>query len=126
MASSEYQVTAIYGRKLGLSLGTDVTVISAPPPLAMAQLEANRVDAAMLWEPITTLVLRNNPSYRVIMSGDEAWKTITNARGWDLVLSARDDFLKSNAALVPRLIAMFQDGQKYMQGHRGHHRNAED
>ena len=117
MGSSEYQITSIYGRKLGLAFGTDVTVVSAAPPLAMAQLAAKRVDAAMLWEPTTTLALRDNPSYRVIMSGDTAWKTIANARGWDLVLSARDDFLQHNAALVPRLIAMLQDTQKYMHNH---------
>ena len=115
MGSSEYQVTAIYGRKLGLTFGTDVTVVSAAPPLARAQLEAKRVDAAMLWEPTTTLALRENPAFRVIMSGDAAWKAIANVRGWDLVLAARDDFLTRNAALVPRLITTFQDAQKYMQ-----------
>ena len=62
VGSSEYQVTAIYGRKLGLTFGTDVTVVSAAPPLARAQLEAKRVDAAMLWEPTTTLALRENPA----------------------------------------------------------------
>jgi NitT/TauT family transport system substrate-binding protein len=115
VGSSEYQVTAIYGRKLGLNFGTDVTVVSAAPPLARAQLEATRVDAAMLWEPTTTLALRDNPQFRVIMSGDTAWKAIANVRGWDLVVSARDDFLKRNVRFVPRLIAMFQDAQKYMK-----------
>jgi ABC-type nitrate/sulfonate/bicarbonate transport system substrate-binding protein len=115
MGSSEYQVTAIYGRKLGLTFGTDVTVVSAAPPLARAQLEAKRVDAAMLWEPTTTLALRDNRSFRVIMTGDEAWQKIANSPGWDLVLAAREDFLKSRAALIPRLIAMFQDAQKYMR-----------
>ena len=115
VGSSEYQVTAIYGRKLGLTFGTDVTVVSAAPPLARAQLEATRVDAAMLWEPTTTLALRENPQFRVIMSGDTAWKAIANVRGWDLVVAARDDFLKRNARLVPRLIAMLQEAQKYMK-----------
>lgn len=117
VGSSEYQITAIYGRKLGLTFGTDVTVVTATPPLAMAQLEAQRVSAAMLWEPTTTLALRNNRSYRVIMSGDQAWRTIANERGWDLVLAAQRDFLNAKGALVPQLIAMFQDTQKYMQSH---------
>ena len=122
VGSSEYQVTAIYGRKLGLTFGTDVTVVSAAPPLARAQLEAKRVDAAMLWEPTTTLALRDNPAFRVIMSGDTAWKAIANVRGWDLVVAARDDFLKRNAALVPRLIAMLQETQKYMKDNRRRNR----
>jgi ABC-type nitrate/sulfonate/bicarbonate transport system substrate-binding protein len=72
MGSSEYQITSIYGRKLGLALGKDVTVVQAGPPVARAQLQAERVDAAMLWEPTTTLALRDNPAFRVIMSGDTA------------------------------------------------------
>ena len=115
VGSSEYQVTAIYGRKLGLTFGSDVTVVSAAPPLARAQLEAKRVDAAMLWEPTTTLALRENPAFRVIMSGDAAWKAIANMRGWDLVVAGRDDFLKRNARLMPRLIAMLQETQKFMK-----------
>jgi ABC-type nitrate/sulfonate/bicarbonate transport system substrate-binding protein len=115
VGSAEYQVTAIYGRKQGLTFGTDVTVVSAAPPLARAQLEAKRVDAAMLWEPTTTLALRDNPSFRVIMSGDAAWQAIANVRGWNLVLAGRDDFLKRNARLVPRVIAMLQETQTFMK-----------
>ena len=115
VGSAEYQVTAIYARKLGLNPGTDMSVVSAAPPLARAQLEAKRVDAAMLWEPTTTLALRDNPAFRVIMSGDAAWKAIANMRGWNLVLAGRDDFLKRNAALLPRLIAALQETQKFMK-----------
>jgi ABC-type nitrate/sulfonate/bicarbonate transport system substrate-binding protein len=57
MGSSEYQITSIYSRKLGLVMGNDVTVVQAAPAVARAQLQAQRVDAAMLWEPTTTLRL---------------------------------------------------------------------
>ena len=115
MGSSEYQITSIYSRKLGLVMGNDVTVVQAAPAVARAQLQAQRVDAAMLWEPTTTLALRDNPAFRVIMSGDAAWKAIANARGWDLVLAMRQEFLARNGALVPRLIQIFQDTQQYMR-----------
>jgi ABC-type nitrate/sulfonate/bicarbonate transport system substrate-binding protein len=115
VGSSEYQITAIYGRKLGLNFGSDVTVVSAAPALARTQLEAKRVDAAMLWEPTTTLALRENPQFRVMMTGDAAWKAIANARGWDLVMAARNDFLTGRAALIPKLIAIFQEAQKFMK-----------
>jgi NitT/TauT family transport system substrate-binding protein len=115
MGSSEYQITSIYGRKQGLVFGQDVTVVQAGPPLARAQLQAKRVDAAMIWEPTTTLALRDNPAFRVIMSGDTAWKAIANTHGWDLVLAMRKDFLERNAALVPRLITMFQDAQQHIR-----------
>jgi len=115
MGSSEYQITSIYSRKLGLVMGNDVTVVQAAPAVARAQLQAQRVDAAMLWEPTTTLALRDNPAFRVVMSGDAAWKAIANARGWDLVLAMRQEFLAHNGALLPRLIQIFQDTQQYMR-----------
>lgn len=115
VGSSEYQITAIYGRKLGLDFSKDVSVVTAAPALARTQLEAKRVDAAMLWEPTTTLALRENPQFRVVMTGDAAWKAIANARGWDLVMAARNDFLERRSALVPKLIAMLQDAQKFMK-----------
>ena len=31
--------------------------------MARAQLQAKRVDAAMIWEPTTTLALRDNPAF---------------------------------------------------------------
>ena len=114
LGSSEYQITAIYARKQGVVLGQDVTVVQASPPLARTQLQAGRVDAAMLWEPTTTEALRDNAAYRIIMSGDQAWKGIANSRGWDLVLAMRRDAIKRDPALVPRLIRMFQDTQRYM------------
>jgi len=117
MGSSEYQITSIYSRKLGLVMGNDVTVVQAAPAVARAQLQAQRVDAAMLWEPTTTLALRDNPAFRVVMSGDAAWKAIANARGWDLVLAMRQEFLAHNGALLPRLIQIFQDTQQYMRSH---------
>jgi len=115
VGSSEYQITAIYGRKQGVVFGQDVTVVQAAPPLARTQLQAGRVDAAMLWEPTTTEALRDKKDYRVIMSGEQAWKAIANARGWDLVLAMRQDTLKRDPALVPRLIRMFQETQQYMR-----------
>lgn len=114
MGSSEYQITALYGRSLGLVFGKDVTVVQAGPPMARTQLQAKRVDAAMTWEPSATLTLRDNPQYRTIMTGDTAWKAIAKTNGWELVLAAREDFLKRSPDAVPRLLRMFQDGQRFI------------
>lgn len=113
VGSAEYQITAMYGRHLGLNFGADVTVISAAPPLARSQLEAGRVEAAMLWEPTTTMALRDNSKFKVIMGGDAAWKAVANQQGFNLVVAARDDYLKRNEKSLPRLIAMFQEAQKF-------------
>jgi ABC-type nitrate/sulfonate/bicarbonate transport system substrate-binding protein len=113
MGSSEYQILSVYGRSQGLILGKDITVVQASPPLARTQLLAKRVDAAMIWEPTTTLALRDNPAYRVIVAGDKAWSAISKYAGWDLVVMMREDFLKRSPHAVPPLIKMFQDAQQY-------------
>jgi ABC-type nitrate/sulfonate/bicarbonate transport system substrate-binding protein len=108
-------VLALYGRAQGVIFGKDVTVVQAGPPLARTQLQARRVDAAMTWEPSATLTLRDNPSYRTILTGDTAWKSIAKADGWELVLAMREDFLKKSPDAVARVMKMFQDGQRFMK-----------
>jgi ABC-type nitrate/sulfonate/bicarbonate transport system substrate-binding protein len=115
MGSSEYQILALYGRSQGVVFGKDVTVVQAGPPLARTQLQAKRVDAAMTWEPSATLTLRDNPQYRTILTGDTAWKEIAKADGWELVLAVREDFLKRSPDAVPRLLRMFQEGQRFIK-----------
>jgi len=116
MGSSEYQILALYGRTQGVVFGKDVTVVQAGPPLARTQLQAKRVDAAMTWEPSATLTLRDNPEYRTILTGDTAWRQIAKSDGWELILVAREDFLKRAPQAVPRLQRMFQDGAQFIKG----------
>ncbi len=115
MGSSEYQILAIYGRSQGLVFGKDVTVVQASLPLARTQLQAKRVDAAMTWEPAATLTLRDNPQYRILLNGETAWKAVSKANGWQLLVVAREDFLRRQPQAVPRLLRMFQDGQRFIQ-----------
>lgn len=115
MGSSEYQILSLYGRARGIVFGKDVTVVQAGPPLARTQLQAKRVDAAMTWEPTATLTLRDNPQYRTILSGDTAWKAIAKADGWDLVVAVREEWLAQHREAVPRLLKMFQEGQRFIK-----------
>lgn len=113
MGSAEYQTLAVYGRTQGIVFGKDVSVVQAGPPLARSQLQAKRVEAAMLWEPTTTLALRDNKDYRVILAGDKAWSSISKTVGWDLVLAIREDFLRDKPQAIPRLLSMFQEAQQW-------------
>jgi ABC-type nitrate/sulfonate/bicarbonate transport system substrate-binding protein len=115
MGSSGYQVLAIYGRSQGVVFGKDITVVQADPPLARAHLQAKRVDAIMTWEPSLTLTLRDNPQYRVILNGENAMKGAAKSEGWEFLLGAREDFLRRQPQAVPRLLKMFQDGQRFLE-----------
>ena len=115
MASSEYQVLTVYAKNKGVVLGRDITVIQASPPLARNQLVADRVSAVMTWEPAATLTMRDNPGNRIIFNARQAWREITGKDGWLLVLGAHEEFLRKNPDIVPKLVATFQDGARFMR-----------
>ena len=115
MGSSEYQILAIYGRTQNLVFGKDITVVQASPALARSQLQANRVEAAMVWEPTVTVAMRDNPQYRIVLTGDQAWQAVANAAGWELVMAMREDFLKRSPAAIPRLLKALQEAQQFLK-----------
>jgi ABC-type nitrate/sulfonate/bicarbonate transport system substrate-binding protein len=115
MGSQQYQAVAIYGRSKGLTVGTDVTVVQASFALARTQLAAGRVDAAMVIEPIATMMLKENPGYRMIFNGGTAWKELTGEEGWELVVPLREDFIRRHPAAVKQWIAALQDVQGYIK-----------
>ncbi len=114
MGSQQYQVASIYGRARGVVLGTDVTVVQASFALARTQLQAGRVDAAMVIEPIATMMMRENPRYRIVFQGDAAWRELTGAGGWELVVALRDDFIRRHPGAVARWIAALRDVQAFI------------
>lgn len=115
MASSEYSVLSLYGKSKGVVFGKDVTVVQAGPPLVRTQLAADRVDAGMTWEPTATLMMRDNPGYRIVFNGKQGWRELTGKDGWLLALGLREDWVKKNAAGLPRVIAAFDDAAKFMR-----------
>ena len=61
LGSSQYQVIKIYANSKGIDLGKDITVVNANFAVARAQLEADRVDAALVIEPLASIILKQNP-----------------------------------------------------------------
>lgn len=106
---SSYQYLRIYSSKLGLKVGTDLSIVDASTALMQAQLQANRVDAILAWEPTTTRVLTQMPDARIILNGDEAWKSVTGDVGWDIVFAINDDWVKANPGGLERMVKMFKD-----------------
>lgn len=115
MASSEYTVLSLYGKHKGVAFGTDVTVVQAGPPLVRTQMAADRVEAGMTWEPTLTMTMRDNPAYRVILNGKQAWREMTGKDGWLLALGMREDWIAKNAAGLPRVIAALDEAARFMK-----------
>lgn len=115
MGSGQYQVLAIYARSKGLDLGKDITLINANFAVARAQLAAERVDAAMVIEPIATMMIKDNPSLKIIFRANEAWKEMTGSEGWELVYGMREDAIKRTPQLPKLFLAALQDVAKFMR-----------
>jgi NitT/TauT family transport system substrate-binding protein len=115
VAFAEFSYLQIYARTIGFDLLKDAKVVDANSALAQAQLEANRVDAIMTWEPAVTNILRKNPDVRVVLKGNEAWKQVTGDPGWELDLVVRSDFLKDNPGVMPKLVAMYKQAGDFIR-----------
>jgi len=117
MGSAEFHVLSSYGLKQGVAFGTDVSVVqAASPALGAQQLKAGRVNAVMAWEPAATMILGENPSYRIAFTGEDAWRSIGKGAGWQLVFAMREDYIKANPGVVERVLKMFRDGAAFVHG----------
>ena len=56
MGGSQFQVTKMYAAAKGIDLGKDIIVVNANFAVARAQLEADRVDAALVIEPLASII----------------------------------------------------------------------
>jgi ABC-type nitrate/sulfonate/bicarbonate transport system substrate-binding protein len=109
MGGSQFQVIKIYTAAKGIDLGKDITVVNANFAVARAQLEASRVDAALVIEPLASIIIKQNPDWHIIFNGAEGWKEITGEAGWEIVPAMRGDFIAKNPKAPQMLLAALQD-----------------
>ncbi len=114
MGGSQFQVVKIYAIAKGIDLGKDITVINANFGIARAQLEAERVDAALVIEPLASLSAKAHPDWHVIFNGAQGWKEITGTDGWEIVPAMRADAIARVPDGPKMLLAALQDVAKFM------------
>jgi NitT/TauT family transport system substrate-binding protein len=115
MGGSQFQVTKMYLAAKGIDLGKDITVVNANFAVARAQLEADRVDAALVIEPLASIITKQNPGWHVIFNGAQGWKEITGADGWEIVTAMRADAIAKNPNAPKMLVAALQDVAAFLQ-----------
>lgn len=115
VAFAEFGYLRVYARTIGFDLVKDVTIVDANNALAQAQLEANRVDAIMTWEPALSQILKKNSDVRVILKGDDAWREVAGDAGWELDLVVRTDFMDKEPGLLRRVIKMYKDAGDFIR-----------
>lgn len=115
MGSSQYQMVAIYARARSLNLGTDIAAVNANFAVSRAQLEASRVDAAMVAEPLATMIKMAHPDWKIIFNGNDGWKEITGQEGWEIVAALRDETIKRLPDAPRRMTAALQDVAQFIR-----------
>lgn len=115
MGAAQFHVLSIYAKSKGIELGKDINLVSANFAVARAQLAAGRVDAALVIEPIATLMLRENPKLSIVFNGNDGWKELTGNDGWELVYGVREDAIKRSPDLVAKFIATLQDTAAFLR-----------
>jgi ABC-type nitrate/sulfonate/bicarbonate transport system substrate-binding protein len=109
MGGSQYQMVAIYAGAKGLKLGREITIVNGNFAVSRAQLEAGRVEAAVIAEPMATSIMLQNPDWKVIFNGAEGWKELTGQDGWEIVTAMRADAIQRVPAAPKMMIAALQD-----------------
>jgi ABC-type nitrate/sulfonate/bicarbonate transport system substrate-binding protein len=109
MGGSQFQVVKIYCAAKGIDLGKDITVVNANFGVARAQLEAARVDAALVIEPLASISAKAHPDWHVIFNGAQGWNEITGQSGWEIVPAMRADAIAKNPGAPKMLLAALQD-----------------
>ena len=115
MGGSQFQVIKIYTNAKGIELGKDITVVNANFAVARAQLEADRVDAALVIEPLASITLRQNPTWNIIFNGAQGWKEITGQDGWEIVPALRAETIARVPQAPKMLLASLQDVANVLQ-----------
>ncbi|MEM3386643.1 MAG: ABC transporter substrate-binding protein [Nitrososphaerales archaeon] len=112
----DYQLVGSYALTQGLKLGEQITVRAAAYPVARAEFEAKRVDAAVLVEPHVALAKKADPATKVIWVGNEAWRELKGYDyAWYLLLAMNNNYLKQNPQSIPRIIAMYKDAEDFIR-----------
>jgi ABC-type nitrate/sulfonate/bicarbonate transport system substrate-binding protein len=114
MGGSQYQMVKIYTAAKGIDLGKDITVVNANFAVARAQLEAGRVDAALVIEPLASIITKQKPEWHVIFNGAQGWKEITGEAGWEIVPAMRAELIQKYPDAPKMLIAALQDVAEVM------------
>jgi len=115
MGGSQYQVVRMYAASKGLDIGKDIIAVNANFAVARAQLEAGRVDAALVIEPLASIILKQNPDWRVIFNGAEGWKEMTGTDGWELVTAMRAETIQRLPNAPKMMIAALEDVAKVFE-----------
>jgi ABC-type nitrate/sulfonate/bicarbonate transport system substrate-binding protein len=117
-STTNFIMSEFFAKKLGVDVSKIQVVNTAPPGLVGYAL-ADRADAIQLWEPAYTLLKSKKPDIRILDTGmSKTWKSFAGGERIPyLGVAAHDDWIKANAALIPKLYSTYKAAGEYIAAH---------
>jgi ABC-type nitrate/sulfonate/bicarbonate transport system substrate-binding protein len=102
--SGAYRGMQVLASWQGLDYERDFQVVTAPPPAVIAFLERKQVEAIVIHEPLTSILLAEG-KFRVIMSMNDEWRKKKNQDWLFLCVGAHKSWIDKNRPVAQRLAA---------------------
>ncbi len=114
--SGLYTSMQVLMREMGLDWEKDFELVSGPAPAVAAALERGDVEAAVPFEPNSSLLLSTG-KYRELLNPNEAWRQITGSAMFLVGLAARQRWIDQNPDTARAVKATILDATRYIREH---------
>lgn len=112
--SGLYTSMQVLMRELGLDWEKDFELVAGPAPAVAAALERGDVEAAVPFEPNSSLLLVTG-KYRELLNPNEAWRQITGSPMFLVGLAARQRWIDQNPDTARAVKATVLDATRYIR-----------
>jgi len=115
VGATEFVILKTYGRRVGVDIEREITLVPSAYPIARQRLLTGEVDAAVLVEPHIALARAEKPEIKTVVNLNDLWVSLTGQPfAVYLVTALTEDFVRKNPDAPPRLIAMFQEVEDFI------------
>ena len=117
-ATTNFRIFEWLAHQQGVEL-SKMSVVNTAPPGLIGYALADRAAAVQLWEPAYTVLKAKKPEMRMLdLKIDESWKKLTGTTSIPyLGVAAHLDWVKANAALIPKLYAAYEQAADWTAAH---------
>jgi ABC-type nitrate/sulfonate/bicarbonate transport system substrate-binding protein len=114
-SSTNYAMFTFFAKKGGVDL-EKVNIQNASGPALVTMAQADRADAAQVWEPAFTQLVRGSPGKFRELNFAERWEEYTGQKASPyLGVAAHQDWIEANEEVIPRIYATYKDAGDFLR-----------
>ncbi|MBI4523570.1 MAG: ABC transporter substrate-binding protein [Deltaproteobacteria bacterium] len=116
-AATTGMLMAIAKKWHGMDLQRDTELITAPGPALVGLLEKDQLAGALMGNQ-ESVTLPLSGKYRVVLNLSEEWEKRAGRAPATVTITTNEEFAKSNADLLKRYVAAYEETVRYIRAHR--------